>query len=334
MTLPLEGLQWGDVYGYNPLGVRKGIITHVLMRDYHGSVTDLRDPLMGLNSFGYMSPYAEDGLYRDDLLSPDFPGGQFYELGGLGETGTEITPDVNVEGVKIAQSKRAVRWDITEENDEIMFVLRESSLPTTNLLRFDLPLANVPDIGKPQQTYVKPSESRFIERQIIALAEDGDFRFAYIFPRTARKKVGKTALNTKDPDDLELTYGALVCPFADTPVYVVHEGQGYRALGGAPKFYSAPVATAGGTGAATVVFTIPRLNDPAPDTFTYAYEKKVGAGSWVTAGSPASTSATSTQVTAGFTGLAAGSTVFRVKATHTASTLVGTSNQSNAVTIT
>ena len=103
MTLPTEGLQWGDVYGYNPLGVRKGIITHVLMRDYHGSVTDLRDPLMGLNSFGYMSPYAEDGLYRDDLLSPDFPGGQFYELGGLGETGTEITPDVNVEGVKIAQ---------------------------------------------------------------------------------------------------------------------------------------------------------------------------------------------------------------------------------------
>ena len=232
MPLPSSGVEWAAAYGdsWNPLGIRKALISNVLIRDYGGSTTNLKASAAGLNGAGFFSPYATDGLYRNDLLSSQFPGGQWYDVGALSDTGVKLTPDVSVEGVKVAQARRAQRWDITDENDEIQFVCRESN-PIVDALRFDLPLANLGTEGAAGYTISKPAESDLIERQIIALAEDGDQRFAYVFPRVARKKVGATQLNRKDPDDLELTYGALVCPYVDTPVYIVREGDGWRDLG-------------------------------------------------------------------------------------------------------
>ena len=232
MPLPSTGVEWAAAYGdsWNPLGIRKGLVTNVLIRDYGGSTTNLKATAAGLNTAGWFSPYATDGLYRSDLLGTGFAGGQWYDVGALSDTGIKLTPDVSVEGVKVAQARRAQRWDITDENDEIEFVCRESN-PIVDALRFDLPLANLGTEGAAGYTVSKPSESDLIERQIIALAEDGDQRFAYIFPRVARKKVGATQLNRKDPDDLDLTYGALVCPYVDAPVYIVREGDGWRDLG-------------------------------------------------------------------------------------------------------
>lgn len=284
MPLPSTGQEWEATYGFNPLGIRKGIITNTLIRDYHGSLTNLKDPLVGLNDDGVFSPYAADGLYRDDLLDPDFPGGQFYDFGALAESGVEITPDLNVSDVKIAQSRRAQRFDIEDENDEIMWTYRESN-PGVDLLRFDKPLINVPDAGAPGYSVLKPSAGKLVERQVVALAEDGDHRFAYVFPRLGRKKVGKTAINKKDPDDLQLTYGALICPFVDSPVYIVREGSGWRSQAGAPIFSDVPVATQTGATSATVAFTLPTLlHDPAPDSFTYAVQLSVSPySSWTSA---------------------------------------------------
>lgn len=233
MPLQNTGVQWADAYGesWNPLGIRKSLITNVLIRDYKGVDTDLSDPAVGLNDDGLFTVYAVDGLYRNDLLADTFPGGQWYDPGALKDDGVKLTPDVSVEGVKVAQARRAQRWDITDENDEIMFTCRESN-PVVDALRFDLPLSGLGTLGAAGYTVVKPAESDLIERQIIALAEDGDQRFAYVFPRVARKKVGATQLNRKDPDDLELTYGALICPYVDTPVYIVREGEGWRNLAG------------------------------------------------------------------------------------------------------
>lgn len=223
MTLQSTGVEWASAYGdsWNPLGIRKGLITNVLIRDYKGSATDLSSAAVGLNGAGLFTVYATDGKYRSDLLDPSFPGGQWYDPGALKDDGIKLTPDVSVEGVKVSQSRRAQRWDITDENDEIMFTCRESN-PVVDALRFDLPLSNLGTLGA-GYTISKPAESDLIERQIVALAEDGNSRFAYVFPRVNRKKVGATQLNRKDPDDLELTYGALICPFVATPVYIVRE---------------------------------------------------------------------------------------------------------------
>jgi hypothetical protein len=229
MPLPSTGGEWSAVYGnaYNPLGIRKALITNILIRDYKGSTTSLKNSAAGLNDRGFFSPFTIDGKYRADLLLSNFDGGRFYDPGSLKDDGIKLTPDVSVEGVKIAQARRSVRFDITDENDEIMFTCRESN-PVVDALRFDLPLSNLTTGGSAGYTVVKQSESELIERQIIALAEDGESRFAYVFPRVSRKKVGATMLNRKDPDDLELTYGALICPFVDSPVYIVREGDGWR----------------------------------------------------------------------------------------------------------
>lgn len=233
MPLPSTGVEWAAAYGdaWNPLGIRKGLITNILIRDYKGSTTNLKASAAGLNSNGYFTPYATDGLYRNDLLASNFAGGQWYDVGALKDDGVKLTPDVSVEMVKVAQARRAQRYDITDENDEVMFTCREAN-PVVDALRFDKALSGLGTLGATAYTIAKDSESDLVERQIIALAEDGDQRFAYVFPRVARKKVGATQLNRKDPDDLELTYGALICPYVDSPVYIVREGEGWRQLAG------------------------------------------------------------------------------------------------------
>lgn len=231
MTLQSTGVEWAAAYGdaWNALRIRKGLITNILIRDYGGSTTNLKSSSVGVNGAGWFTPYAQDGKYRNDLLSSNFPGGRWYDVGSLKDDGIKLTPDVSVEAVKIAQARRAQRYDISDENDEIMFTCREGN-PVVDALRFDKPLSNLGTEGASGYTVVKDSESDLIERQIVALAEDGENRFAYVFPRVSRKKVGATQLNRKDPDDLELTYGALICPFVDSPVYIVREGAGWRDL--------------------------------------------------------------------------------------------------------
>lgn len=245
MPQPSTGSAWTDVYGFNPLGIRKGIITNILIRDYNGSATNLRASAAGLNSQGLFSPYAVDGLYRTDLLSSNFAGGRWYDVGALSEDGIRITPDLSVEGVRVAQARRAQRFDVGEENDELMFTCRESN-HIVDALRFDLPLSSaLQPTGATGYTVVKPMESPLVERQAIAFAEDGGQRFAYIFPRLARKQVGQSNLNRQDPDDLELTYGAIPCPYADTPVYLVRDGAGWRSQ---VTVAGAPAGASGGTG--------------------------------------------------------------------------------------
>lgn len=333
MALQAAGVEWSAAYGnsYNPLGIRKALITNVLIRDYHQASTSLKNDAVGLNTIGLFTPYATDGLYRSDLLDSTLDGGQWYDVGALKEDGIKITPDVAVEGVKIAQARRAQRWDITDENDEIMFTCRESN-PVVDALRFDLPLTNIGDAGAAGYTVSKPSESDLIERQIVALAEDGDQRFAYVFPRVSRKKVGATALNRKDPDDLELTYGALICPFVDTPVYIVRDGISWRSQAGVLVWGAAPVATANGATAASLTFTRPNLSqDPQPDSLTYTVQRKTGAGSY-TAATIGAVTTSGKSVTIPVTGLTtATSYTFQVIATA-GTGQTATSTASNSIT--
>jgi hypothetical protein len=289
---------------------------------------------VGLNSDGVFTPYALDGKYRTDLMLPAFPGGQFYDLGALKDDGVKTSSNTDVEETMIAQSRRPQRYDLTKETDEIEFTCREDN-PTVDLLRFDMPLFNVPDIGKTSYAVKKPAEGDLIERQIIALAEDGDHRFAYIFPRCARSKMGDSQMNKKDPHDLNVTYGAILCPFAMYPVAVAREGAGWRSLAGAPVFpLPAPVAT-GITGLlATIVFTVPALlHDPKPDVFVYTVEKAVSPFTTWTAAPVTITALVGTTVTLTVSGLTnAVQYQFRVTATATVNAQAGVSVNSNTAT--
>lgn len=334
VALPATGVEWEATYGWNPLGIRKGIITNILMRDYHGSLTNLADPLVGLNADGIFTPYAQDGLYRDDLLLPAFPGGQFYDLGALKDDGVKVSANTDVEETMIAQSRRPQRYDLTKEEDEFEFTCREDN-PVVDLLRFDRPLFAVPDVGAAGYALTKPAEGDLMERQAILLAEDGNHRFAYIFPRVARKKIGDTQINKKDPHELNVAYGAILCPFAMYPVAIAREGSGERALAGAPVFSSTPpVATQTGATTATVAFTQPTLAvDPQPDTFTYTLEKAVSPFTTYGSATIGAPSLVGSTVTLSVTGLITATQYkFRVTATATVSAGSTVSAVSNTIT--
>lgn len=319
MALPASGGTYAALLqpGINPLAVRKAIITDVLIRDYlkdDGSPFNLSDPAVGLNSDGLFSPFAADGKLRSDLLI-NAPGANlgFYHVGGLHEDGTEIGYNTDVADTMIAQSKRAVRFDVTQDNDTVTIKALEGN-PIVDALRYDLPLSNLPDIGKAEYTIAKAAETALIERMVIVIGFDGDNFFAQTFPRMALRNRGNTQWNKADADVMELELGALLCPFVGKAALFHREGAAWRGLQGAPVFAAAPVATAVAGQKATIEFAKPTSKASA---LTYAVEKSAnGTSGWATA--TVDTVAGTSNITVTVDGVSTGQTAyFRVTATGT-----------------
>jgi hypothetical protein len=331
MALPSTGGTYKDILepGLNPTAVRKGIVTDILIRDYHGAMTDLSDPAVGLNDNGHFSPFAEDGLLRDDLLiTAEGENLGFYHIGLLTEDGVTYTPNVDIEETMAAQSRRNVRVDISKESDRIKFVAEEST-PLIDALMDDVPLLSLSDVGSKGYSVAKPAYGNIVERQIIALLFDGLEYAAKIIPRANRSDVGETNWNKKNPDVLDVSYDALLCPYAGYPVLTVREGEGWRSKGGYPNFgLTPPVATQTGATTATVAFAVPTgLGDP----WTYTVEKSVSPfSSWTTA-TVGGASGTTT-VTLSITGLTT-ATQYKFRVTAEGSNgLTSLSQVSNTIT--
>lgn len=335
MALPANGGTYATLLqpGINPLAVRKAIITDILIRDYlnaDGTVHNLADTSVGLNTDGLFSPFAADGKLRTDLLiTASGSNLGFYHLGALHEDGTEMGYNTDVADTMIAQSKRAVRFDVTQDNDIVTIKAMEGN-PIVDALRYDLPLANLPDLGKAGYTIAKAAETALIERQVIAIGFDGDNYFAQTFPRMALRNRGNSNWNKADVDVMEVELGSLLCPHVGKPVLWHREGAAWRGLQGAPVFAAAPTATPVVGQKADVVFAKPTSKS---SSFTYVVEKSNdGVSGWTTA-TVESTSGTST-VTIRVTGITASSTwYFRVKATGTNSITTTSANSASIVGI-
>lgn len=329
MALPSTGDTYHNILqpGINPLSIRKAIVTDILIRDYRnadGSVHNLADPAMGLNADGQFSPFADDGRLRSDLLGEDGLG--FYHLGSLHEDGTEMTYDTDVSDLMIAQSKRAVRYDVTQDNDGITIKALEGT-PLVDALRYDKPLRNLKDLGEIGYTIAKDAETVLIERQVIALGFDGDNYFATTYPRMSMKKRGNSNWNKKDADLFELELGALLCPYVGSPALWHREGASWRGLQGAPVFAAAPVATAVAGGKADIVFAKPSTKS---STVTYTVEQSNDGSTAWTAATLVATSGTD-PITVQVSGVTSSQTrYFRVKAT-TSNGLTTTSAVTNSV---
>lgn len=333
-TLPAQGGTYDELLqpGVNPLAVRKGIITDILIRDYRNqddTVHDLSDPTVGLGADGYFSPYAQDGTLRSDLLvtSSASPNLGFYHLGSLHEDGTKIGHDTKVQPTMIAQSKRAVRFDVTSDDDIITIKALEGT-PLIDALRYDLPLSDLPDLGQANYTVARPAESMLIERQVIALGFDGDNFFAQTFPRMALQDRGDDNWNKHDPDTLEIHLGSLLCPFVGKPVLYHREGGSWRSLQGVPVFASAPVAAAVSGAQATITFAPPTSKS---SSYTYTVEQSSDGGTTWTDATVASTTG-STSVVITVDGLTI-STSYKFRVTAVGTSLLSTvSAPSGAVT--
>lgn len=332
-TLPAQGGTYEDLLqpNINPLAVRKGIITDILIRDYRNlddTIHDLSDPAVGLGADGYFSPYAQDGTLRSDLLVTGAAGNLgFYHLGSLHEDGNKIGHDTKVQPTMIAQSKRAVRFDVTSDDDIVTIKALEGT-PIVDHLRYDLPLSDLPDLGQANYTVARPAESMLIERQVIALGFDGDNFFAQTFPRMALQDRGDDNWNKHDPDTLEIHLGSLLCPFVGKPVLYHREGASWRSLQGVPVFAAAPAAAAVSGAQATVTFAPPTSKS---SSYTYTVQQSTDNGTtWTDATVVSTTGTASVVITVG--GLTVSSSyVFRVTAVGT-SLLSTMSAKSGSVT--
>lgn len=332
MALPANGGTYAATLqpGINPLAVRKAIITDILIRDYlkaDGTVNSLADSSQGIDTVtGFFSPWASDGKLRTDLLGTSGANLGFYHIGGLHSDGTEMGYNTDVSDTMIAQSKRAVRFDVTQDNDVVTIKAVEGN-PIVDALRYDKPLSSLQDLGKAGYLVAKDAETQLIERQVIALGFDGDNFFSQTFPRMALRNRGNANWNKSDPDTMQIELGSLLCPYVGKPVLWHREGAAWRGLQGAPIFGSAPTATAVAGQKADVTFTPPTSKS---SSYTYVVEKSNnGTSGWTTA-TVVSTTGTG-PITIQVSGITTSLTwYFRVKATGTNS-ITATSANSNSI---
>lgn len=344
MTLPDTGANWATALepSLNPLAIRYWQVTDVLICDYlnaNGVPNNLADSVWGLGAAGVFTPFAADGTIRQDLLvgstELSLPQG-FYHIGHLKEDTVAITPDETVQETPTAQSVRTVRNVLTKLDDKINFTPDEAT-PLVDYLRYELPLCNgIPDVGTAGYQLIRPPFDALVERTIVLLGVDTDGHLrAEVFPRVVTDKKGKTELQRKNPESLELTYSALVDPYTQAVSWVCREGAAWRALGGAPKFStSAPTATPVAGAKATVSVPEPTGFDVHDAQYTVA-QQVGGSGAYTS-----STLATGTNPTGRgtgtlvftVTGLTADSQYkFQVTATGS-NDAVATSQPSNSIT--
>lgn len=260
-----NGQLWTSLWTGDATRLRKWLYGSVLIRDWNPD---------GSTSLASFTPFETDGNLKTTLLSSDFAGGQWYELGSLTDSGVEFNPKFSTEQTKIWQSRRSQRSDITEDDEEVMFTLAESK-PIADLLRNNLPLTGLAEDGTLNYASTKPITTDTIYRQLCVIGVDGAMSsaeyIAELRPRVALSKVGKRAFAAKSLDGTELTYEVHPDPVSGFSAKTLRGGPAWVASGGTTTWatnQTAPVVSnlASG-GKATITLAQPvSHNDP----FTYA----------------------------------------------------------------
>jgi len=328
----MTGQLWTSLYQGNADNIRKWLYGSVLVRDWaaDGS-TELAD----------FNPFDVGGDLASDLLDPAFPGGQWHEIGAIHENGVEFNPKYTTADVKIWQSRRTQRTDITQDDEEVMFTAAEST-PVIDILRNNLPLSSLAEVGTTGYISTQPTTTDTVFRQLCVIGVDGKMSDAdYIVevrPRVSLTKKGKRTFNAKDIDSTEFTWETYIDPASGYAARTYRGGPLWAQEGGPviwPTPQVAPVATAGTTGKATITLAQPvSHNDP----FTYAVTKSTDGITYTAATLDTTFNVVGYQTTSGtvtikVTGVASGATTFKVVATASNGS-TGTSVASNSVTIT
>jgi hypothetical protein len=262
---------WTGLSLDNANNIRKWLYGSVLIRDWKA------DGSTNLASFTPFDNVSGDLL--TNLLSPSFPGGRWYELGAMSENGVSFTPKFTTDDTKIWQSRHPQRTDVSEDAEEIMFSMMEST-PLADYLRNNLPLTNVPEVGTANYSVVQPIQTDIIYRQLCVIGVDGQVGnadyIAELRPRVSLTKKGKRDFQQKNADMTELTFGVYPDPSSGFAASTLRGGPFWTSLGGAivwPTPQVAPVATAVTGLKATISLAQPvSLNDP----FTYTVTKTTG----------------------------------------------------------
>jgi len=302
-------------------------IRHVLYQSFLW-----RDWNYAETSLSGFSPFTSDGAALiSTLFSESNPGGPWYDAGYLDAAGVDINQKLETKPTMVAQARWPARFDYTSETEEISTNLMESN-PIVDALRDNHPLSTVQPIGTVNYSTAEPVERNIFFRQLLMIGIDGRSEEAYyvvrVYPKVLITDFGVTKWNAEDTAFLPVKIMAVPDPYTvppdgvtvGSPRWIMRGGPGWigqNALGGVvvttwPSPQTAPVATAGASGAFTVVFAQPTsTNSP----FSYTVSANNGTIGQIT--HPAVTASTSSgTVTLSGSGLISGDDyVFTVTAT-------------------
>lgn len=338
-----NGVLWNTLFQGNEDNVRHLLYGSILWRDWDFNNTSLTG----------FSPFGADGNLIDTLFDDDNPGGRWYDSGYVDEKGFDFNQKLTSKETKVMQSRRPIRWDFTEDTEEVSTMLMESN-PINDALRDNRALDdNLPEIGSLDYSTSTPVERDIKFRQLMIIGVDGsyvgglNYYAVRLYPRVIITDFGRTTWNPDSSDSLPIKVEAVPDPFTvppsghhpGSPRIIFRDGPGWRKQGQAnfeAGFPSVPFATAVTGLKATIAFETP-AGLIAPITYT-ALKQTGGTGAFTSAtllNSSGTVSGNTTTVTA--TTLSASTEyAFQVIATDSTPTtpLVITSAASNTVTST
>jgi len=363
---PLTGGSWQGA-GLNdraPEFLRRGKAKAAQVRDALGSATDI-SPHNADGSVRW-SPFAQDGTLRLDLVARRKVGGiyvtvtdaneGFYGTGAFKEgDGPSQEPKITQDRFMIEQSNSPYDTELTEEVEPFSFTMVDTADPVYQRLRNNLPLYDqngnslVEDPGWTNAGYGRLLNGQNPGRQFLFLRErfwNGLPVWSVTGVALARlDDIGNSKQDKKDSEGAKLTYlpvdDGRFMAYQDgelQPVitYTWWGGAGWTAFGWVPELSAtAPVATAGTAGEATLAFAEPTgPGDPwnysdAPAGVQQSTDAGVTWGSLI---EPDSVSVVGGTVTLSLSGLTAGASLLRanVKGTNGA---VATTPNSNSITV-
>lgn len=228
----MAGELWTALEQENANNIRKWLYGTVLVRDW--------DPA-GSTSLAGFSPFATGGNLVTTLMSPNNPGGQWYDVGYLDENGVEFTPKYATEDTNVWQTRWPVRADASKDGEEIMITCAETN-PVVDCLFNNLALSNLASLSVGETGYqtTTPTTPTIRYRQMMIIGVDASLSSAIyvveIRPKVSLVKKEKRQLNAKKPDTFGLSYEAYIdqaSGYAQTHLY---GGPGWTAIGGSPVF--------------------------------------------------------------------------------------------------
>jgi hypothetical protein len=326
--LPATGGNYNSVIApsNNPLDVRYGQITAVLIRDYldsSGNVQNLANPNAGVGTQGLFTPFAADGLtIRNDLLWNAGGTNQgWFNMGLLKEDSISVDSSFSVQETNTAQTLRTVRNVFTKLDDKIMFTTLENS-DLVKRLRFNLTLSGwTPDDGTLGYQLPRGAQDVMVERQLILFLIDTDNQLvAEVFPRVAVDKIGKVEFGRKMPYSPEgFTFSVLPDPYSQQASWLCEAGSAWvqEAEFG---FISTPPTVTPATGLKATV-TFPTPTDIVTPTYTAQIQTTAtGAFASATVASSPAPSVSGAYTTLTVTGLTSSTSYNALKVTATAAT--------------
>lgn len=370
MTQPSTGTTWNGA-GLADLGpefLERGNALQVLVRDARGTATDI-SPHNSDGSVRW-TPFSQDNKWRGDLLARRKlngywvtvadPNQGFLTTGAFKDgNGVNSKPSARSDQFRIIQNNLPYNTMLTEESEAFSFAPVDTGNPVNQFLRKNLRLSDangnvvVPDPGASNAGYsriassnINPGRQFLVCRELYTSKTGLPIYKVDGYSLARLSDVGASKKDKKEAEQAELTYepeldGIMMAmaynsqgelEYQPVLMHTWYGGPGWTALGGVPLLSAtAPVATAGTTGALTLAFAVPTGTG---DPWTYTAQASSDNGvTWGAALTPASVSASGGTVTLSLTGVAAGSKKFRATVTGT-NGATATTPTSNAVTIT